>query len=72
MCDICGRTPCATRCPNYVAENPCELCGGNIEDGDKFAVIDGKLVHYDCIAEHLDDVLDMLEVETGHFETYEG
>lgn len=52
MCDICLQYPCHPRCPN--ADEPpvaceCDLCNGNIYEGDAVYVIDGIHVCEDCI-----------------------
>lgn len=54
MCDICGKYPCDSRCPN--APEPelfgkCCMCGEKIFDGDTYYDIEGEYWCEDCIDE---------------------
>lgn len=52
MCSICGQTPCAARCPNYIpkkAKHYCSICEEGILDGEEYIENDnGEYRHYDC------------------------
>lgn len=61
MCSICGQTPCAARCPNYIpkkAKHYCSICEEGILDGEEYIENDnGEYRHYDCF----DGMRDLLE-----------
>ncbi len=54
MCELCRKTPCDTRCPNYVsplAEHYCSICNEGIYTGEEYIKNDnGDYVHYECIS----------------------
>ena len=53
MCSICGQTPCAARCPNYIpkkAKHYCSICEEGILDGEEYIENDnGEYAHLECI-----------------------
>ena len=61
MCSICGQTPCAARCPNYIpkkAKHYCSICEEGILDGEEYIENDdGEYRHYDCF----DEMRDLME-----------
>lgn len=69
MCEICHRTPCYPRCPNYTppkSTHYCSICGYGILDGETYILNgDGEYAHYDCI-DGKDELLKWLkyDVET--------
>jgi len=52
MCSLCKKTPCDSRCPNYVpskATHYCSACGEGIYTGEEYLENDnGEYRHYDC------------------------
>ena len=54
MCELCRKTPCDTRCPNYVSpstEYYCSICNEGIYTGEEYIKNDnGDYVHYECIS----------------------
>lgn len=54
MCELCRKTPCDTRCPNYVSpftEHYCSICNEGICTGEEYIKNDnGDYVHYECIS----------------------
>lgn len=63
MCSICFKTPCDTRCPNYIskrAKHCCSICGGGILDGEEYIENDeGEYRHWDCFS-GMKDLLEWL------------
>ena len=66
MCEICRKSPCDYRCPNY--EPPkvschCSICGAGIYDEEKYIeTLDGYYIHYDCAFE-IDELINFLGLE---------
>lgn len=54
MCELCRKTSCDTRCPNYVSpstEYYCSICNEGIYTGEEYIKNDnGDYVHYECIS----------------------
>lgn len=75
MCEICRCSPCLVGCPN--APEPesigvCEKCGQPIYVQERYAKIDSKLYHEDCLDEFsVDDWLQMLDTSIKEAEPYE-
>lgn len=63
MCDICRKTPCHPRCPNYIppkANHYCSVCNDGIYEGEEYIVNDdGDYRHYECFY-GLRDLLEFL------------
>ena len=54
MCMYCLTSPCPVGCPNYEEPDPeyvCDMCNEGIYHEDRFADIDGKRYHLDCLEE---------------------
>ena len=53
MCEICGRSPCVPRCPNYLphkTKRQCSVCGCGIFGGEEYIEnCDGEYMHYGCV-----------------------
>ena len=52
MCEICGQTPCLSRCPNYRQRSnfTCCYCKEGIYPSEEYLVnCDGEYIHRDCI-----------------------
>lgn len=53
MCSICGQTPCAARCPNYIpkkASHYCSICDEGIYDGEEYIKNDNsEYAHWECV-----------------------
>lgn len=65
MCEICGQTPCLTRCPNYRQRSNfhCCYCKEGIFPGEEYlSNCDGQYIHRDCIP-NSDFVIDWLGYE---------
>lgn len=55
MCDVCGSTPCNSRCP-YSADwekefTKCYFCGNSIYEGETYYCIGDRNYCDDCINE---------------------
>lgn len=55
ICELCLKTPCDKRCPNYVppkARYYCSICEDGIYNGDVYVKnADGEIAHFECIDE---------------------
>lgn len=53
MCDICRKSPCDSRCPNYIppkTSHYCSICDEGIYDGEDYIENqDGEYIHYECV-----------------------
>lgn len=52
MCDICNRSPCHPRCPNYVSPKSsyyCSICGDPILNEEEYVINEDRdYRHYEC------------------------
>ena len=54
MCNVCRKTPCHLRCPNYEspkATHYCSICNEGIYDGEEYIENDcGEFAHWECLS----------------------
>ena len=71
MCELCLRTPCHPRCPNFIppkAKYYCSICGEGIYRGEKYIEnLNGDLAHWDCI-NGMYDLTDFMDIEIKEME----
>lgn len=66
MCEICGKLPCDSRCPNAPEEEPiysCERCGTGIYENETYFEAPCGPICNSCMQDMTaDDVLEMLQL----------
>lgn len=67
MCDLCKKSACPPRCPNYGGGRGirCMSCGARLGDGEPYYLTNGKPYCAECVeAADLEELVRICETET--------
>ena len=74
MCEICGMSPCESRCPNHTPKKAyyyCSICGEGIYLGDEYIEnVEGERIHFSCV-QGIKQLLEWLGYEVKECDEFE-